>query len=64
MKLYDGGLIVISVIIFALVVGYASAKWLGDDNPVEESAESVIQAQTGFDIDLSPSSPEQDNGVG
>ena len=58
MKLYDGGLIIIGIIITALVAGYASSRWLGDDNPVEESAESIILEQTGLDIDLSPLSAE------
>jgi len=30
------------------------------DNIVEESVEVVIEGQTGFDIDLSPGSPEID----
>ena len=59
MKLYDGGLIVISIVIVALAAGYASSRWLGDDNPVEEAAESIIEEQTGLDIDLSPSSEEK-----
>jgi hypothetical protein len=59
MKLYDGGVIIISIIIVALAAGYASSRWLGDDNPVEEAAESVIEKQTGLDIDLSPLSDEK-----
>lgn len=31
---------------------------LQDDNPIEEIAEQQIKNQTGFDIDLSPSTPE------
>lgn len=58
MKLYDGGLIVISILIVALAAGYASSRWLGDDNPIEESAETVIHEHTGLDIDLTPSSKE------
>ena len=58
MKLYDGGIIVISIIVVALAAGYASSRWLGDDNPVEEAAESVIEEQTGLDIDLTPNTSE------
>ncbi len=58
MKLYDGGIIVISIIVVALAASYLSSRWLGDDNPVEESAESVIKEQAGLDIDLTPSSME------
>lgn len=28
------------------------------DNPLEETIEEVIEAATGYDIDLSPSTPE------
>lgn len=59
MKLYDGGIIVISIIVVALAAGYASSRWLGDDNPVEEAAESVIEEQTGLDIDLTPNTSER-----
>lgn len=31
---------------------------LPDDNLVEETAECLIQAKTGVDIDLTPGSPE------
>ena len=59
MKLYSGGFIVISIIVVALAAGYASSRWLGDDNPVEEAAESVIEEQTGLDIDLTPNTSER-----
>ena len=59
MKLYDGGLIIISIIVVALAVGYASSRWLGDDNPIEEAAEEVIESQTGMEIDLTPVSQER-----
>jgi hypothetical protein len=58
MKLYDGGIIIIGILIAALAVGYASSKCLGDDNPVEETAEVVIREQTGVGLDLTPSSTE------
>lgn len=31
---------------------------LKDDNFIEEALESVIESNTGFDIDLTPGSPE------
>lgn len=36
-------------------------RYLGmqDDNPMEESVEELIKHETGFDIDLTPSSPEK-----
>ena len=59
MKLYDGGsLLVVGILVVALVAGYVSTRWLGNDNPVEEAAEEVIESQTGMDIDLSPDSKE------
>jgi hypothetical protein len=59
MKLYDGGALVIGILVVALVAGYASSHFLGEDNPVEEAAEEVIESQTGMDIDLSPGSEEK-----
>ncbi len=53
MKLYDGGLVITGIIIVVLVIGYTSSRWLGGDNPIEESAESVIREQTGVDLILS-----------
>lgn len=32
---------------------------LPEDNIIEESVESVIQQETGLDIDLTPGSPEK-----
>ena len=58
MKLYDGGLLVVCIIVVALGVGYLSSRWLGHDNAVEEAAEEVIESQTGMMIDLSPDSKE------
>ncbi len=33
-----------------------------DDNPVEEFVEAIIKQQTQIDIDLTPNSPEVENG--
>ena len=44
--------IVIAIIAFA--VGYASYKYLGPDNAVEEECEKIIEDTTGKKIDISP----------
>ena len=51
-------IIIISIVAFVALVGYASSFFLGDDNKVEEACESVIEAQTGLDVDLTPNSVE------
>lgn len=33
-----------------------------DDNPVEEIAEHIIKIETGLEVDLTPESPEVNNG--
>lgn len=43
---------------FSLLAGIASFYFWGDDNPVEEACEDLINDEIGIDIDLSPSSPE------
>ena len=58
MKLYDGGALVVGILVVALVAGYASSKFLGEDNAIEEAAEEVIESQTGIDLDLTPNSAE------
>ena len=58
MKLREGGTTVLIIIAVMAVLGYASSKFLGEDNVVEETAEEVIEMHTGVDIDLSPDSPE------
>lgn len=59
MKLYEAGSVVLIIIGIAAFIGIASTFYLGDDNPVEESAEAVIEMNTGVDIDLSPQSKEK-----
>ncbi len=51
--------LIVIIIVSVAVVGYISTKFLGDDNPVEEIAEEVIESQTGVDVDLTPNSPEK-----
>ena len=58
-KLFEGGSLVLIIVAIAAVIGFASSKWLGDDNFIEESAEFVIKHHTGFDVDLTPDSPEK-----
>lgn len=58
MKLYDGSVLVVGILVVALVAGYASSRFLGEDNPIEEAAEEVIESQTGVKVDLSPESKE------
>ncbi len=60
MKLFDGGVIlIISIVVFAAVIGVISSKYLGDDNALEEATEAVIEKETGLDIDLTPTSKEK-----
>lgn len=59
MRLYDGGSTILIIIAVAALVGVVSSRWLGDDNAVEETAEEVIENETGLKIDLSPGSPEK-----
>jgi len=48
-----------TIVAIALLIGGGSVYWLGKDNKVEETAEVVIKEQTGFDIDITPFSPEK-----
>lgn len=62
MKLYDFGIIIlVAIVVGAAVIGVVSVKYLGSDNAVEEVAEEVIKAETGVNIDLTPSSKEEKN---
>lgn len=42
----------------AIIIGIASSYIWKADNPLEESAEVYIYQETGFDVDLTPNSPE------
>jgi hypothetical protein len=50
----------IVIIISALVVagGAKLVMHLKDDNAIEEVAECIIKQESGYDIDLTPDSPE------
>lgn len=55
MKMYDGGLIIIGIVVgLAIVVGVVSQFFMGPDNPIEEIAEKIIESETGEKVDLSP----------
>lgn len=52
-------LIFLGLLAGVTLVGVGSSWYLGDDNQVEEMAESYIENKTGVDLDLSPTSPEK-----
>lgn len=55
MKFSDLSLIIlISIITISIIGGYVSVKYLGPDNPIEETAEKIIESETGADINFSP----------
>jgi len=55
----------IIVVASAVVVGVASRfLFKKSDNIVEEVAEKVIKEKTGYDIDLSPDTPEKKESDG
>ena len=43
----------------AIIIGIGSRKFLKTDNIIEEAAERVIKDKTGYDIDLSPDTPDK-----
>lgn len=49
------------VIILIVILGVGSVYFLGDDNPVEEICEEIIEEETGIKIDLTPNSLETKN---
>jgi hypothetical protein len=58
MKLYDGAIVIIVVLLAVGVVGAISQHFMWPDNPIEEASEQLIEQKTGVDIDLSPATPE------
>lgn len=55
MKFYDLSIIIIvSIVLVAGAVGLISAKFLGNDNPIEQEAEKIIKDETGIEVDLTP----------
>lgn len=53
-------IIKIVIVAFAALVGFTTRFYMKTDNPIEEQCEQVIEDQTGYDIDLSPDTPEED----
>jgi hypothetical protein len=49
----------ICIAIVAAIVGLISIQIFGNDNPVEEMSEKVIQEGTGITVDLSPTETTQ-----
>jgi len=54
MKLYDGTLIIIGIVIIVAAIGYISSKKMGNDNKIEQQSEAVIESLIGIKVDLSP----------
>lgn len=48
----------IALVAAAIIGGIGSRFILGPDNFIEESAEKIIERNSGFSIDLSPDSKE------
>lgn len=54
----------VSIILFVAIVsicvigGIISRTFYGPDNAIEEFAEDIIERETGINLDLSPSTPE------
>lgn len=46
--------VLIIIIATAVISGYASVVFLGNDNVVEENVEKIIEAQTGVKVELTP----------
>lgn len=47
------------IILVAASIGFLSAYFWYQDNPIEELSEKIIKEKTGVDIDLSPETPEK-----
>lgn len=61
MKIRDGGATILIILAIAAAIGVGSRFLHGqDDGPIEEAAENIIKQHTGFDVDLSPGSPEDE----
>lgn len=60
MKLYDASILIfLGIVIGACAIGLFSSKYLGDDNPIEEISEEIIEEKTGLSVDLTPNSREK-----
>lgn len=45
---------IIIIVISAAFIGLVSVAFLGKDNPIEQEAEKVIEAETGIKLDITP----------
>jgi len=54
-KLFIGVCLAIS----AIIIGLISIQFMGNDNPIEELSEKIIQDETGITIDLSSTETTQ-----
>ena len=53
--LKEGSLLVVLVVLGTVcAIGILSRVFLGNDNAIEQSAEQIIEDETGLKIDLSP----------
>jgi hypothetical protein len=58
MEYFKKYIIKMAIIILTIIIGITSTYFLGNDNPVEEIAEKIIEEETGVNIDLTPKSIE------
>lgn len=47
-------MMVIAIVLAAIITGLVSVRYAGNDNPVEQLAEEVIEKEIGIKMDLSP----------
>jgi len=56
-------LVTVSIVCISLIIGFGSRYiFKKDDNKVEELAEEIIFQETGYYIDLTPLTPEDNDG--
>jgi hypothetical protein len=46
------------IICISFIIGFLSAHFWYQDNPIEEISEKIIEEQTGINVDLTPKTPE------
>ncbi len=59
MKKTHLSLVFLGFLVSLLICGVISSHYLGDDNEIEEMAETILEQKTGVDIDLTPESIEK-----
>lgn len=55
--------VIVITVCLLLIIGVASSKWLGNDNPIEQQIEDIIEKETGVEVDLSPEEEEETTKV-